>query len=101
MWSGAVRACTCAGAAAQLLECRSPIVSVARARIKFATMTRLPEVRPPEAHSRRTGRGKSGRFGGNSGGNAGGPLVRASFDPFTLDAASRRLERDGAEVHLT
>ena len=27
--------------------------------------------------------------------------MRASFDPFTLDAASRRLERDGAEVHLT
>jgi DNA-binding winged helix-turn-helix (wHTH) protein len=27
--------------------------------------------------------------------------VHARFDPFTLDTASRRLERDGAEVHLT
>ena len=27
--------------------------------------------------------------------------MRASFDPFMLDAATRRLERDGGEIHLT
>jgi len=33
--------------------------------------------------------------------NAGGLVVRARFDPFTLDTETRRLERNDVEIHLT